>query len=198
MKPDYRVMHKHLTGWEGGLSRDFNDKASKNPCPATYQGKTGWHTNRGVTWPVFVKYCSHIGAKPTDYDRFFKLTVGESEVIFKVGFWDKLNLDNAPHQVVANIFSQWAWGSGVTGGLSVAKDFFKYKEQVVCNSWNDVLKYSIVRMNKVSIEILFQELMDFRMDYLISISKPGTKNNKFRKGWLSRHASFYKFNKKFL
>lgn len=52
----YEIMEKykhiipHILKWEGGLSNHKNDSASKNPCPVTYNGVSGYHTNRGITW----------------------------------------------------------------------------------------------------------------------------------------------------
>jgi lysozyme family protein len=40
----------HILQWEGGLSRNPADTASKNPAPCSYNGKTGYHTNKGVTY----------------------------------------------------------------------------------------------------------------------------------------------------
>lgn len=208
MKPDYRIMHKHLTRWEGGLSRNPDDSAAKNPCPVPYNGVRGYHTNRGVTWLAFKRFAQHIGAKPTDYDRFFNLTESESAIIFKVGYWDPLKLDRAPTQVVANIFSQWAWGSGIggfdpskkkyVGALGLARDFFAEKEQMTCSTWSDILKGTLSRLSKISEKELMDELMDHRKAFLLRISRPGTKNFTFRNGWMARHASFYKFNLQFI
>lgn len=39
--------------WEGGLSRATTDKASASPSPYVHQGVKGWHTNKGITYPVF-------------------------------------------------------------------------------------------------------------------------------------------------
>lgn len=201
-------MHKHLTPWEGGLSRNPADSAAKNPCPVPYNGVKGYHTNRGVTWLAFKKFAQHIGAKPTDFDRFFKLTENESAIIFKVGYWDPLNLDDAPHQVIANIYSQWCWGSGIggydsknrkyVGAFGLAKGYFAIKETVAVSSWKDIIRLSKSRMQKIGIEQLMVELMDHRKQFLLEISKPGSKNFQFRKGWINRHNSFLKFNKSFL
>lgn len=39
--------------WEGGLSRDTNDSASSYPCPTPHNGKSGYHTNIGITYKVW-------------------------------------------------------------------------------------------------------------------------------------------------
>jgi hypothetical protein len=44
---------KFVYKWEGGLSRDKADSASKFPCPTPHNGLTGWHTNIGITYAVW-------------------------------------------------------------------------------------------------------------------------------------------------
>ena len=47
---------KFTKKWEGGLSRDKNDSASSYPCPTPYKGKTGYHTNAGITYKTWVSF----------------------------------------------------------------------------------------------------------------------------------------------
>ena len=51
----------YIQKWEGGLSRATTDTASKNPSPYEHNGKTGWHTNKGITWGTFTDLALKLG-----------------------------------------------------------------------------------------------------------------------------------------
>ncbi len=189
-KPDYLQMFNHLAKWEGGLSRDASDAASKHPCPDPYNGQYGWHTNKGVTWETFQSAAPLLGYSKTDSKKFFAMTDDLVKKIFKAKYWDAVKGDEYNSQVVANIFSQWAWGSGVTGSLRVLKGV------VEVNSWDEAPAKINDLIAKDGERAVFEALMQHRRDYLISISKPGSDNNKFQKGWLRRHDEFYELNSK--
>ena len=63
--------------WEGGLSRDVSDSASKNPCPTPFNGKSGWHTNVGITYAV---WRSEFG-KDNDV-RFFEMNNKDYNILY--------------------------------------------------------------------------------------------------------------------
>lgn len=91
---------------EGGLSSKTNDKASRYPCPTPYKGKTGYHTNKGVTYKTWVTFFG------TNNDaRFFAMSDNDWAVIFKKGFWDFIQGDKIASQAIADILVDWTWGS---------------------------------------------------------------------------------------
>lgn len=189
-KPDYLMMFNHLAKWEGGLSRNASDAAAAHPCPDMYDGQYGWHTNKGVTWQTFQSAAPLLGYSKTDSKKFFAMTDDLVKQIFKAKYWDAVKGDEYNSQVVANIFSQWAWGSGVSGALGVLKGV------VEVNSWAEAPAKINDLIAKDGERAVFEALMQHRRDFLISISKPGTANNKFQKGWLRRHDEFYDLNSK--
>lgn len=195
-KPNYLDMFEHLAKWEGKLSNDPNDKASEFPCPYPYNGVNGYHTNGGITWRTYLSAAKLMGwptTGPESAAKFFTLTDAEKQSIFKVLYWDKVDGDNYSSQAISNIFTQWAWGSGVSGALVLAKEFLK-ENGTTAKDFVGVRTEVNKLIGKQGIQKVFDALMDKRKARLIALSMPGTKNNKFRKGWLNRHGSFYKFN----
>lgn len=93
--------------WEGGLSRSKNDSASENPCPTPFEGVSGWHTNKGVTYSTWLK---HFGSG--NDDRFYEMNANDWGIIFKYGYWNKVKADDVPGQSIAEVLVSWAWGSG--------------------------------------------------------------------------------------
>lgn len=113
-----------IMAWEGGLSRATTDTASNNPAPFTYDGKTGWHTNKGITWTTFSSNATKLGYSPTA-DNFFKMPMEIWNKIFKKVYWDAIQADKIESQALATYAVSWVWGSGVTGGSSRLKAFLK-------------------------------------------------------------------------
>jgi lysozyme family protein len=187
--PDYMFMFNYLMKWEGGLSRDTHDAASKNPCPATHDGLTGWHTNKGITWTTFQGAASSCGHSKTDYDLFFEMPVSLVQKIFKTKYWDKVQGDHYNSQAVANIFTQWAWGSGAGGALSLLQ-----KLVPTVGSWAAAPEIINAMIAEQGERAVFEALMNHRRDFLISLSGEGSTNAKYQKGWLRRHDDFYKLN----
>jgi len=177
--------------WEGGLSNDKNDSASSNPCPVLFNGVGGYHTNMGITWPVWVKYCIKKGVtiEAIQADKFFKITKASQSDVFKTLYWDCVDGDDYKSQAIANCMASWAWGSGVGGALKQAAKI------AGVNDWAGIVKVFNNHADQIK---LFNDLCEARKKFFISISGPGTKNAKFQKGWLNRLEAFKKFNQPLL
>jgi lysozyme family protein len=172
--------------WEGGLSRDTADSASKYPCPTPYKGKTGWHTNMGITYAAFVQ---HFG-KDND-DDFFNMSDENWFKIFKTGYWDGVHGDSFTSQNIAIFVTGMAWGSGVKqAGMTL--------QRAILNCGNFVQKDGIIGKNTISSansldpRKLFDALIVERERFFKAIGRPGSKNSKFLKGWLNRLADYNK------
>lgn len=106
-------------GWEGGLTDDIDDNASKYPVPGTYtkikKGKphtsSRWHTNKGVTWATFKSNAVKLGYSATP-ELFFLMPKEIWLKIAKSRYWDILYLDQYQSQAIANILFSWQWMSG--------------------------------------------------------------------------------------
>jgi hypothetical protein len=94
---------------EGGLSRATTDSASRNPSPYVYQGKTGWHTNKGVTYTTFVEASKRYGFANNE-QNFIYMPEAIWDKIAKGMYWDYLKLDNLKSDGVAIQLFSLVWG----------------------------------------------------------------------------------------
>lgn len=202
----------HLRKWEGGLSRDKDDKASADPCPVMFNGHNDWHTNLGVTWATFKSYCYSKGLSPLEQtDLFFHLTKDDVADIFKELYWDKVHADDVKSHAAANCIAQWAWGSGAGGYVINKKGIGKWVGAMICirelaakyckpkpSNW----KMGTALINELHTLIgerdLFDELCKVREKFFKDISPIGSKNAKFLNGWLNRLEAFKKYNQPIL
>lgn len=172
--------------WEGGLSRDKADSASSFPCPTAYQGKTGWHTNIGITYATWVQFFG----KDQDAD-FFKMPSDKWFKIFKKGYWDALRGDSYQSKNIAVFVTGMAWGSG-------AKQAVKSLQRAI----NDcgikiemdgaIGPLTVGAANAIEPRKLFDALVVERERFFRAIAQPGSKNAKFLKGWLNRLEDYKK------
>ena len=169
--------------WEGGLSNHKEDSASSFTNPIPWQGKLGWHTNVGITWAAWVK---HFGESKESAIDFYKMPQDKWFKVFKEGYWDKVRADDFDSFSVAVYVTGMAWGSG-------PKVAIKTLQQAVNNVSNAGIKVdgvvgpNTIRATNACNEVeLFNELLRLREKFFRSIAKPGSKNEKFLKGWLNR------------
>jgi lysozyme family protein len=190
----YQHILPHILKWEGGLSNDKKDSASKNPCPVPYKGVSGYHTNRGITWTTFCAYCKDFKLDPlTKTDEFFTITPEVAGKIFKRLYWDRVKADFVDSVPVANCLAQWAWGSGSAGAWNI---LIKYINRLGKNAdkWGSAIDVLNARCKELGAKQVFKELCDCREAFFKEIAKPGSNNSKFLQGWLNRLESFKKFN----
>ncbi len=183
---DYRNIRPQIQKWEGGLSRATTDTASANPAPWSYNGTTGWHTNKGVTYSTFISL-SPLLKYPATSDNFFVMPDTIWNLIFKRGYWDTFNLDKMNSQVVADTIAQWSWGSGPNGALSSIKKYLATKGITVSDR-DDVVQAFNQLVNPVNEKAIFLELIDWREAFFRSLGQPANLN-----GWLNRLADFKQF-----
>lgn len=172
--------------WEGGLSRNTTDTASKNPAPWMYKGVNGWHTNKGVTYKTFVSFAPKLGYAITP-DNFFGMPDAIWDAIFKNGYWDAWYLDKMNSQAIADLIADFSWGSGANGSFQSIRKYLLTKAYTV----NSRLE-AVEALNKLSFlneTEIFNELVAWRESFFKSLSTFGT----FGKGWLNRLNDLQKF-----
>ena len=172
--------------WEGGLSRDTSDSASKNPCPTPYQGKSGWHTNVGITYAV---WRSEFGV--ANDGRFFNMNNEDWFRVFKGLYWDSVKGDQYNSFSVAVIVTGMAWGSGsARAGITLQQALNNLNKPVAVDG--QIGMKTIAAANSCNELELFDELMRLRIAFFKSIGAVGKTNNKFLKGWLNRANDYIK------
>lgn len=171
--------------WEGGLSNNPKDKASADPVPGTYKGKTGWHTNKGITWATFKSLAGKLGYSPTP-EVFFAMPADVWKKIAKNGYWDAFGLDALSKTRVSNCVFTWAWGSGVGGTTTQLIKFQRAHMGVQAQTLSRTQLVSNFEKSSLTDAQLFVMLCDWREAYFRSLNSP------FLQGWLNRLNDFRK------
>lgn len=175
---------------EGGLSRDPKDTASRYPAPWSYNGKTGYHTNKGITYETFKSNAARFGYAPTK-DNFFKMPDSIWGKILRGVYMGSYPLEDINHLPrVQAVIITWAWGSGV-GGAEKRLANFQRDEMEIEDS--NITRTEIVENFNKHITPLnekewFNKLCDRRAE---DFSKMRTFPTHGR-GWLNRLEEFRK------
>ena len=195
---DWRNMIPHTRQWEGGISDKTTDRASKDPIPGTFMVRgrryVNPHTSKGVTWTTFKAYASVLGYQPTP-ELFFQMPENIWLQIFKRAYWDKVQASDSNSEAIAQIITQWAWGSGVggwyapkkmyVGALGLMRAYLKTKGYVV-SDWDTAVNRLNDLVKKQGERRIVDELFAVRKKFLLDI--PGDANDE---GWMNRHKDFY-------
>ena len=180
--------------WEGGLTGDPNDSASKCMCPTPLNGKY-YHTNIGITYAVWkAKHGT------SEDDRFLNMNSEDWFEIFKQGYWNQMRADEYTSVNCAIFIVGMAWGSGkvqatkclqqaiIDCGVNVKKDGLLGSKTIAaansidpCKLFNALTK----ERERFFFAICEVDITKFS-DEKIAISKAKGKNAKFLKGWLNR------------
>lgn len=147
---------------EGGLTNNKNDSASSFPCPTPYNGVSGYHTNKGVTYKVWVK---HFPTSPANDQRFYAMDLADWSKIFDTSYWIPNSVAAYP-EVINCLLVSFAWGGSKNPTVKGAES---------------ILGKSI---QTAPVNEAVAALLSARGQLFINISQPGNKNNVFRKGWV--------------
>jgi hypothetical protein len=180
--------------WEGGLSRSASDTAKRKPAPYAIKDpkdgklKTGWHTNKGVTYEAFQAASKKYGFADTA-QNFERMPEDIWLKIAKLSYWDKLNLDAVKSQVVANFMFGWIWGSWL-GWTPRMKRYLASKGII----WSTTdLKGLPDKLNQLTAKygekVILDELIEQKRQFLLSLGQPANE-----KGWLRRLEDFKNYS----
>lgn len=166
--------------WEGGLSKNINDSASKFPCPTPHNGVIGYHTNKGITYKTW----TYFFGKDND-ESFFKMSNKDWFLIFSKGYYDPMKIITH-NELLLCILSSWAWGSGVAGATKLLQKSIGTTQDGIwgVKSKNKLDGY----IKEMGVNELAEYLCDCRHEYFVKIAIG--KNSIFLKGWLNRLSDF--------
>jgi len=164
----------YLLTVEGGLSNDLRDvNAAKFPSPTPNK----WHTNKGVTYKVFVENAAKLGYKPT-VENFIKMPLD---------IW--LNIKNklylikgkkfTDNQILADYIGLWYWGGWANSYMPSSN----VKAVLTSNSSNKDKLKKLVELRK----LYFKNLVEKRPNLKV-----------YLKGWTDRANKFYNQFSKYL
>ncbi len=179
---DHTDLIVFLKKWEGGATGDPRDtSAAKNPSPCGNDPKYNapYHTNKGITWATYSS--TVLGA---NCQEFMAMPDAVWGMIWKKYYWDKVGGDQIRNQAVANAYSTWAWGSGVSGANDLMRKMLKqkygYKDEQVFT-----LQQRIAILNTLSeddMPLLFDNLYQTRKAFFESLPNFSVYGN----GWMRR------------
>ncbi len=176
--------------WEGGLSRDPNDTAGSNPAPWSYNGLTGWHTNKGITYSTFVGNASRLGYAATK-ENFFNMPDALWLKILKGAYVNAFPIEKIAHlPKIQAVIITWSWGSG-TGGAERYLANFQREEMGIQDS--NITPAEIVdnfkrKINPLNESIWFEKLCDRRLADYKNMKTWSAHGN----GWTNRLNDFKK------
>lgn len=170
--------------WEGKTSSDRRDTAVT--C-APFAGAV--HTNKGVTFCTFKAKARKLGISPITHDRFLALT--EDEV--KRFVWDFMQGINADKfkDSVALALTEAAWMSGNSRAirqLYEALNKLNYRLPVRDNLTQNVINIA----NNINENLLFNEYIKIRENFLYNILGKNPKYSWAVRGWRNRVEDFKK------
>lgn len=178
---DYKFPIPFFLKKEGGLSRATTDSASRNPSPCTFNGKTGYHTNKGVTYSSFVGLAPKLGYSPS-CENFLSMPTSIWGKIFKNGYWNFWKCDNIPYQSVADFMCWTVWGSGggswskKSGSIGFLYGFLKSKGYIATSK--DNIKELLLQLAAKDERSLWIELIEYRYNWYARLNQPANL-----KGW---------------
>jgi hypothetical protein len=178
---NYQFAVPYFLKKEGGLSKAKTDSASKNPSPCNYNGNTGYHTNKGVTYSSFIGLSTKL-KYTANCNNFLTMPDSIWGKIFKNGYWDFWKSDNIPYQSIADFMTWSVWGSGggswtkKTGSIGFLYGFLKSKN-IKATSKNNI-KEELMILAEQNEQKLWLELINYRYNWYEKLNQP-----KNLKGW---------------
>lgn len=151
---------------EGGLSNSIYDSARRTT-------KHKYHTNKGVTYPVF------LSAGYKDYTLFLEMPDSIWDSIWLYN-WEISGASKIKNQNLANLMAWWTWGAGMR---TVAKD-----TQYLLNKYYDCGLEADGVLGEATINALNMvepcEFIDLVLKYRKWKLRKNCVNSIFFKGWI--------------
>lgn len=164
---DYTKLVPIIKKWEGGFVNDPDD--------------SGGATNKGVTLATFRSF---YGSSKTVND-LKAMTDAQWLHIFLNGYWNKCQASQINNQAIANIFVDWAWGSGPVTAIK------KVQGLVGTDVDGIVGPKTLAAINGANQEQLFNKIKAARIKFVEDLVKSRPKDKKFLSGWKNRINSFF-------
>ena len=176
---DFNSAIPFIKAVEGGLSRNPADTASKKPAPWAWKGKSGWHTNKGITYSTFVSMSKKIGYQVTP-ENFFLMPDRIWQAIFKTGYWDTLECDRISSKAVAIALVDYAFNFGAFGARKRLTAWLGTKYNLVATTPTAVAT-AINQLTAKGDKAFFVALIQHRREAYKKLNQPQNEE-----GWLAR------------
>ncbi len=179
MKADVHSAVAYILQHEGGLSNNTADSASAHPAPWEYGGKTGWHTNKGITYTTFSTLAGELGYE-NNANNFFSMPFDIWLKIYQFGYWTPMGCDNLNSQAMADGIADFAWASGVGGSTKQIRKWLLTDYAIIVSSVPDTIT-AINTLTAKDEKGTFEKFIEWRKNFFIAL-----KNPTYEKGWLAR------------
>lgn len=168
VKSTWDLFYSHLMEDEGTKYEDDpDDSGGPTKCGVTIADIARWNN------------CDLPARGEGNWDHLVslvkELTPGSAAPIYKCYYWDEVNADKLPAGIDYCVADY-----GVNSGTGRSKPLLE--KLTGAGTYDDAIK----ALGDLVLSDVIEAYQNERRDYLISISEPGHKNAKFRKGWLTR------------
>jgi lysozyme family protein len=113
-------------------------------------------------------------------------------------FWDKIHLDELKSQAVAHVIFSWQWGSGYAWRDRMVR--YLQTKGIVWNKSD--FKGLILNLNtlieKEGEKKIFDELIEQKKQFLLSIGEGSNPGGIYTKGWMNRLEDLRKYSVTFI
>lgn len=167
-----------LLPFEGGLSKNVNDRASAFPVPDS----SSYHTNKGITWRTFRQYAYlfNLISEKEKIQRFYNLSDNDIHAIMKAGYWDKIKGDEINSQRIANAIADFAFNSG-------AETAIKHVQRALMIAEDGLLgRQTLKAINSYNEGQFLEEFRRLRLNFIATIAANDGRQNTFLEGWRKR------------
>lgn len=185
-----KVNFDYIKKWEGGLSYNQQDSASRNPVPSTkdHPNPKGIHTNVGVQW---VAWAAIFSRSDESVAQFYAMPKEKWVQVYK-WYWDIVGASNIKNQIIAELLADWAWGSG-TNACFQLQQFLNANYDCMLEVDGRVGKKTIYALNeairKESPIQVYEALYKWRVQWIKRL--PSFQD--FGRGWMNRLEDFHQW-----
>ena len=185
-----KVNFDYIKKWEGGLSHNQKDSASRNPVPSTpaHPNPKGIHTNVGVTWAA---WAAIYGRSDESVAEFYAMPKDKWVQVYK-WYWDIVGSAGINNQIIAELLADWAWGSG-TNACFQLQQFLNANYGCMLEVDGRVGKKSIYALNEAikneSPIQVYEALYKWRVEWIKRL--PSFRD--FGRGWMNRLEDFHQW-----
>jgi len=116
------------------------------------------------------------------------LTLDRAKALYERDYWNKLNLNQLSFQPLANQIFDIGVNSGVSGAKRLLKDTLITLNIPI--GLSNLTLADIARLNKLDGQAINNKLAKIRADFYKNLVVKNPDNAKYKKGWLTRAASF--------
>lgn len=173
-----KVNTAYILKWEGGLSKNKADTASKDCVP----DGSGFHTNKGITWTAW-KFIFG-----SDIKGFYEMRPEKWLMCYR-WYWNSIEGDLINSQRIAELFADWAWASGKYAKTEMQRWLISLGEKLEVDG--DIGRETLGALNKLITtrgeKWMFESCYSWRVDWVKRLKQYPT----FGKGWMRRLNDFY-------